>query len=114
MCKLGVSIRRSGGGSQSEGAEGRYYPWGSMGALCHGHAGGEGQGGEQRPVIMLVKTQCRNQTDYTIVYSHVSEPIFQYLKCPISATGPEFVLDLSKVIHYWPICDGSNDFFSVF
>lgn len=46
MCKLEVRIRRSGGGSQREGAEGRYYPRGSMGALCHGHAGGEGQGSE--------------------------------------------------------------------
>lgn len=46
MCKLEVSIVRPGGGSQSEGAEGRYYPRGSMGALCHGHTGGEGQGSE--------------------------------------------------------------------
>lgn len=84
MCELGVCIRRSGGGSQSEGAEGRYYPWGSMGALCHGHAGGEGQGSEQRPVIMFLKTQCRNQTDYIIVYSHDSELIFDF---KISAAG---------------------------
>lgn len=83
-----------------------------MGALCHGHAGGEGQGGEQRPVIMLLKTQKPDRLHgwlFTRLPANIS-----ILKCPISATGAEFVLDLSQMIHYWPICNLSNDFFSVF
>lgn len=72
MCKLEVSIRRSGGGLQREGAERRYYPRGSMGALCHGHTGGESQGSELHPVIMFLKTQHRNATDYVVVCSHHS------------------------------------------
>lgn len=94
--------RLSGGGLQSEGAEGRYYPRGSMGALCHGHAGGEGQGSEQHRVIMFLKTQHRKETDYVIVCSHHSalELIYHFENAQSLRLERSFVSVLSDCFNF--------------
>lgn len=61
VCKLGVSVRRSGGGSSGEGAEGGYGGWRVLlsprlnGSFVPQPQWGEGQGSGKHPVIMFLK-----------------------------------------------------------
>ena len=58
---LGEGHRAAAGSGRVQGAEGCYYPAGSMGALCRWSQSvgrrGEGPGSEQHPVIMFVNTE---------------------------------------------------------